>query len=210
MSDDLLFQEVDEDVRQEQYKKLWQRYGNYLMALCVAVVVAVAGFKGWEYWQVRQAEAAADIFLDAEKLVQTDKAEDALARFAAVNHRGYGQLARLREAASPLSVLRDCFPGGSITGAPKLRAMEIIDELEPVKRGVYAGAVGYLGFNGDMDVAIALRTAVIKDGMLHVQAGGGVVADSVPEAEWQETQNKAKALLRAAEIAESGLDSRID
>mgnify|MGYP003351245588 CR=1 FL=1 len=99
MSDDLLFQEVDEDVRQEQYKKLWQRYGNYLMALCVAVVAAVAGFKGWEYWQVRQAEAAADIFLDAEKLVQTDKAEDALARFAAVNHRGYGQLARLREAA---------------------------------------------------------------------------------------------------------------
>ena len=96
------------------------------------------------------------------------------------------------------------------SGAPKVRAMEIIDELEPVKRGVYAGAVGYLGFNGDMDVAIALRTAVIKDGMLHVQAGGGVVADSVPEAEWQETQNKAKALLRAAEIAESGLDSRID
>ena len=76
MSDDLLFQEVDEDVRQEQYKKLWQRYGNYLMALCVAVVAAVAGFKGWEYWQVRQAEAAADIFLDAGKLVQTDKAED--------------------------------------------------------------------------------------------------------------------------------------
>lgn len=98
MSDDLLFQEVDEDVRQEQYKKLWQRYGNYLMALCVAVVTAVAGFKGWEYWQVKQAETAADVFLDAEQLAATDKADDALARFAAVNHQGYGQLARLREA----------------------------------------------------------------------------------------------------------------
>ncbi|MBM3520446.1 MAG: tetratricopeptide repeat protein, partial [Alphaproteobacteria bacterium] len=99
MSDDLLFQEVDEEVRQEQYKKLWQRYGNYLMALCVVVVGAVAGFKGWEYWQVKQAEAAADVFLDAEKIAETDKAEDALARFAAVSHDGYGQLARLREAS---------------------------------------------------------------------------------------------------------------
>jgi anthranilate synthase component 1 len=97
-----------------------------------------------------------------------------------------------------------------LVGAPKVRAMEIIDELEPVKRGVYAGAVGYLGFNGDMDVAIALRTAVVKDGMLHVQAGGGVVADSVPQAEWQETQSKAQALLRAAEMAEAGLDSRLE
>jgi anthranilate synthase component 1 len=86
--------------------------------------------------------------------------------------------------------------------------MEIIDELEPVKRGVYAGAVGYLGFHGNMDVAIALRTAVVKAGTLYVQAGGGVVADSEPAAEWQETQNKAKALLRAAEMAEAGLDTR--
>jgi anthranilate synthase component I len=91
-----------------------------------------------------------------------------------------------------------------------VRAMEIIDELEPVKRGVYAGAVGYLGFHGNMDVAIALRTAVVANGTLYVQAGGGVVADSQPDAEWQETQNKAKALLRAAEIAESGLDTRFD
>jgi anthranilate synthase component 1 len=88
--------------------------------------------------------------------------------------------------------------------------MEIIDELEPVKRGIYAGAVGYLGFQGDMDLAIAIRTAVIKDGQIHVQAGAGIVADSDPDAEWQETQNKARALLRAAEMAESGLDTRLD
>jgi anthranilate synthase component 1 len=88
--------------------------------------------------------------------------------------------------------------------------MEIIDELEPVKRGIYAGAVGYLGFHGNMDVAIALRTAVVRNGTLYVQAGGGIVADSQPDSEWQETQNKAKALLRAAEMAESGLDTRLD
>jgi anthranilate synthase component 1 len=116
----------------------------------------------------------------------------------------------LRPGLNALDVLRATFPAGTVSGAPKVRAMEIIDELEPVKRGVYAGAVGYLGFHGNMDVAIALRTAVVKDGMLHVQAGGGVVADSEPAAEWQETQNKAKALLRAAEIAESGLDTRPD
>ena len=87
--------------------------------------------------------------------------------------------------------------------------MEIIDELEISKRGIYAGAVGYLGFNGDMDLAIAIRTGIIKDGQLHVQAGAGIVADSVPQNEWIETQNKAKAILRAAEIAENGLDSKI-
>jgi anthranilate synthase component 1 len=86
--------------------------------------------------------------------------------------------------------------------------MEIIDELEPDKRGIYAGAVGYLGFNGDMDLAIAIRTAVVKEGRLHVQAGAGIVADSVPESEWQETRAKARAVLRAAEIAEGGLDAR--
>jgi anthranilate synthase component 1 len=115
----------------------------------------------------------------------------------------------LKPGLNALDVLRATFPAGTVSGAPKVRAMEIIDELEPVKRGVYAGAVGYLGFHGNMDVAIALRTAVIKDGMLHVQAGGGVVADSDPAAEWQETQNKAKALLRAAEMAESGLDTQL-
>jgi anthranilate synthase component 1 len=115
----------------------------------------------------------------------------------------------LKHGMTSLDVLRATFPAGTLTGAPKVRAMEIIDELEPVKRGIYEGAVGYLGFHGNMDVAIALRTAVVKDGMLHVQAGGGIVADSQPEAEWQETQNKAKALLRAAEMAESGLDTRL-
>ena len=91
-----------------------------------------------------------------------------------------------------------------------MRAMEIIDELEPVKRGIYGGAIGYIGFHGDMDLAIAIRTALLKDGQLHVQAGAGIVADSDPGAEWQETQNKARAVLRAAEMAERGLDTRFD
>ena len=100
-------------------------------------------------------------------------------------------------------MLKASFPAGTVTGAPKVRAMQIIDELEPVKRGVYSGAVGYLGFNGDMDVAIAIRTAVVKDRRLHVQAAAGIVADSDPRSEWLETQHKARALLRAAEIADA-------
>lgn len=117
---------------------------------------------------------------------------------------------RLKPGMNAMDVLRATFPAGTVSGAPKVRAMEIIDELEVSKRGVYAGAVGYLGFNGDMDVAIAIRTGVIKDGQLHVQAGAGIVADSVPESEWVETQNKAKAILRAAEMAEEGLDYKFD
>jgi anthranilate synthase component I len=117
---------------------------------------------------------------------------------------------RLKPGLNAMDVLRATFPAGTVSGAPKVRAMEIIDELEVSKRGIYAGAVGYLGFNGDMDLAIAIRTGVIKGGKLHVQAGAGIVADSVPQSEWVETQNKARALLRAAEIAESGLDSRIE
>ena len=116
---------------------------------------------------------------------------------------------KLKPELTAIDVLRATFPAGTVSGAPKVRAMEIIDELEISKRGVYAGAVGYLGFNGDMDLAIAIRTGVIKDGQLHVQAGAGIVADSIPQNEWIETQNKAKALLRAAEIAENGLDSKI-
>jgi len=130
-------------------------------------------------------------------------------RYSHVMHIVSNVEGKLRPGLNALDVLRATFPAGTVSGAPKVRAMEIIDELEPVKRGVYAGAVGYLGFHGNMDVAIALRTAVVKDGMLHVQAGGGIVADSEPAAEWQETQNKAKALLRAAEMAESGLDTRL-
>ena len=130
-------------------------------------------------------------------------------RYSHVMHIVSNVEGALKPGLNAIDVLRATFPAGTVSGAPKVRAMEIIDELEPVKRGVYAGAVGYLGFHGNMDVAIALRTAVIKDGMLHVQAGGGIVADSQPAAEWQETQSKARALLRAAEMAEGGLDTRI-
>ncbi|HEU4620786.1 MAG TPA: anthranilate synthase component I [Burkholderiaceae bacterium] len=115
----------------------------------------------------------------------------------------------LREGLSNLDVLRATFPAGTLSGAPKVRAMEIIEELEPVKRGVYGGACGYLSFGGEMDLAIAIRTGVIKDGMLHVQAGAGVVADSDPEAEWRETEAKARAVLRAAEQVQEGLDERL-
>jgi anthranilate synthase component 1 len=105
-----------------------------------------------------------------------------------------------------IDALRATFPAGTVSGAAKVRAMEIIDELEPIKRGVYAGAVGYLSWSGNMDTAIAIRTAVIKDNTLHIQAGAGIVYDSVPEMEWQETMNKARAVFRAVEMAEAGLD----
>ncbi|RXZ42124.1 anthranilate synthase component I [Crenobacter cavernae] len=108
---------------------------------------------------------------------------------------------------SNISILKATFPAGTLSGAPKVRAMEIIDEFEPTKRGVYGGAVGYLGFSGDMDLAIAIRTAVIKNDTLYVQSGAGIVADSVPESEWLETQNKARAVIRAAELVQAGLDA---
>jgi len=130
-------------------------------------------------------------------------------RYSHVMHIVSNVEGRLKPDLDALDVLKATFPAGTVSGAPKVRAMEIIDELEPVKRGIYAGAVGYLGFNGDMDLAIAIRTAVIKDGQLLVQAGAGIVADSNPDAEWQETQNKARAVLRAAEMAEGGLDTRL-
>jgi len=103
-------------------------------------------------------------------------------------------------------VIRACFPAGTVSGAPKIRAMQIIDELEPTRRGPYAGAVGYFGFSGNMDTCITIRTLVIKDGVAYIQAGGGVVADSDPAAEYQETVSKAKAMMRAVEMAEQGLD----
>ncbi|MES2229117.1 MAG: anthranilate synthase component I [Pseudomonadota bacterium] len=110
----------------------------------------------------------------------------------------------LKDGMTNLDVLRATFPAGTLTGAPKIRAMEIIDELEPVKRGIYGGACGYLSFAGDMDVAIAIRTGIVKDQMLYVQAAAGIVADSVPETEWRETEHKARALIRAAELVEEG------
>ncbi|MEN9728611.1 MAG: anthranilate synthase component [Pseudomonadota bacterium] len=115
-----------------------------------------------------------------------------------------GQLAAGRDA---IDVLRATLPVGTLSGAPKIRAMEIIDTLEPVKRGIYGGAVGYLSWNGNMDTAIAIRTAVIKDGRLYIQAGCGVVADSVPRLEWEETLNKGRAMFRAVAMAERGLDT---
>ena len=110
----------------------------------------------------------------------------------------------LKDGMTSLDVLRATFPAGTLTGAPKIRAMEIIDELEPVKRGIYGGACGYLSFAGDMDVAISIRTGIVKDQVLYVQAAAGIVADSVPELEWQETEAKARALIRAAELVEEG------
>jgi anthranilate synthase component 1 len=115
----------------------------------------------------------------------------------------------LKPNLSNLDVLKATFPAGTLSGAPKVRAMEIIDELELTKRGIYGGACGYLSFGGEMDLAIAIRTGVIKDGMLYVQAAAGIVADSVPEMEWQETENKARAVLRAAEQVQDGLDGEI-
>ena len=115
----------------------------------------------------------------------------------------------LPEGISNIDILKATFPAGTLTGAPKVRAMQIIDQLEPSRRGIYGGACGYLSFNGDMDLAIAIRTGIIKDGTLYVQASAGIVADSIPEAEWQETENKARAVLCAAEQVQDGLDQTL-
>lgn len=119
-------------------------------------------------------------------------------RYSHVMHITSNVVGQVKDDMGALEVLKATLPAGTLSGAPKIRAMEIIDELEPVKRNIYGGAVGYIGWDGNMDTAIAIRTAVIKDGMLHVQSGGGVVADSVPELEWEETMNKARAVMRAA------------
>jgi len=131
----------------------------------------------------------------------------AIERYSHVMHMVSNVEGTLAKGLSSFDVLAASFPAGTVSGAPKVRAMEIIDELEPLRRGVYAGAVGYVSFQDDMDLAIAIRTAVIKDGALYVQAGAGIVHDSVPESEWQETQNKARAVLRAAEMVQLGLDA---
>ena len=129
-------------------------------------------------------------------------------RYSHVMHIVSNVTGRIRKGMSAIDVLRATFPAGTVSGAPKIRAMEIIDELEPVKRGVYAGAVGYLSWSGNMDTAIAIRTAVIKDGTLHIQAGAGIVADSVPANEWEETMNKGRAIFRAVAMACGGLKAR--
>jgi anthranilate synthase component 1 len=125
-------------------------------------------------------------------------------RYSHVMHIVSNVEGTLNNKLSAIDVLKATFPAGTVSGAPKVRAMEIINELETTKRGVYSGAVGYLGFDGDMNVAIAIRTAVIKNKTLYVQAGAGIVSDSVPLNEWVETQNKAKAILKASEIVKSG------
>ncbi len=145
---------------------------------------------------------------DIGRIAQTGsvKVTDAfvIERYSHVMHIVSNVEGLLKPGTSNLDVLRATFPAGTLTGAPKVRAMELIDELEPVKRGIYGGACGYLSFAGDMDVAIAIRTGIVKDNTLYVQAAAGVVADSVPEMEWRETEHKARALIRAAELVEEG------
>ena len=129
-------------------------------------------------------------------------------RYSHVMHIVSNVEGRIKPELSAFDVLRATFPAGTVSGAPKIRAMEIIDELEPVKRGIYSGAVGYISWCGNMDTAIAIRTAVIKDEQLYIQAGAGIVYDSVPSNEWAETMNKGRAIFRAVTLAEAGLPSR--
>ena len=134
----------------------------------------------------------------------------AIEKYSHVQHIVSSVEGELKDDATNMDVLRATFPAGTLSGAPKIRAMEIIDEMEIVKRGPYGGAAGYLSFSGEMDVAIVIRTGVLHDGMVHSQAGAGVVADSDPESEWHETEAKARAVLRAAELVQGGLDAAND
>jgi anthranilate synthase component 1 len=127
-------------------------------------------------------------------------------RYSHVMHIVTNVTGTLAEGKDAFDALEACFPAGTLTGAPKIRAMEIIDEIENVRRGPYAGSVGYISFDGNLDTCITIRTCVIKDQRVYVQAGAGIVADSVPASEYQETCNKAMAVLKAVELAESGLD----
>jgi anthranilate synthase component 1 len=127
-------------------------------------------------------------------------------RYSHVMHIVSNVTGTLQSGKDAFDVLAATFPAGTVSGAPKIRAMEIIDELEPVKRGIYAGAVGYVAWSGNLDTAIAIRTAVIKEGHLYIQAGAGIVYDSVPSSEWDETMNKARAVFRAVTMAEAGLE----
>jgi len=128
-------------------------------------------------------------------------------RYSHVMHIVSNVTGQLQSGKNAFDVLAATFPAGTVSGAPKIRAMEIINELEPVKRGIYSGAVGYIAWSGNLDTAIAIRTAVIKDNMLHIQAGAGIVYDSIPQNEWDETMNKGRAVFRAVSMAEAGLDS---
>ncbi len=147
---------------------------------------------------------------DVGRIAQTGTVEVTdkmvIERYSHVMHIVSNVTGKIKPDMSAMDTLRATFPAGTLSGAPKIRAMEIIDELEPVKRGVYGGAVGYLSWNGNMDTAIAIRTAVIKDNVLHIQAGAGVVYDSVPQSEWDETMNKGRAVFKAVEQAAAGLD----
>ena len=127
-------------------------------------------------------------------------------RYSHVMHIVSNVVGKLNEGLSPIDVLRATFPAGTLSGAPKVRALEILQELEVVKRGIYSGAVGYLSWNGNMDTCIAIRTAVIQNGELHVQAGAGIVYDSNPDAEWAETMSKARAIFKAVALAHAGLN----
>ena len=129
-------------------------------------------------------------------------------RYSHVMHIVSNVTGALKPGMDAVDVLRATFPAGTVSGAPKVRAMEIIEDLEPTRRGIYSGAVGYIGWNGNMDTAIAIRTAVIKDGRLYIQAGAGIVADSIPVREWEETMNKARAIFRAVEMVSAGLKSK--
>ncbi len=129
----------------------------------------------------------------------------AVERYSHVMHIVSNITGILRKGHGPFEALRSCFPAGTLTGAPKVRAMEIIEELEPCKRGIYGGSVGYIGYSGNMDMCIAIRTMVIKDGRVYIQAGAGIVADSIPEKEFEETENKARGVLKAVRIAAEGL-----
>jgi anthranilate synthase component 1 len=127
-------------------------------------------------------------------------------RYSHVMHIVSNVEGEVRDDVDAMDVFKATFPAGTLSGAPKIRAMEIIDEVEPVRRGVFGGAVGYLGWHGEMDTAIAIRTAVIRDQQVHVQAGAGLVADSVPATEWNETMIKARAVIKAVELSANGLD----
>ena len=127
-------------------------------------------------------------------------------RYSHVMHMVSNVEAKIKKELSAIDLFRATFPAGTVSGAPKIRAMEIIDEFEPVKRGIYGGAIGYLSWQGNMDMAIAIRTAVIKDEMLYIQAGGGWVADSVPDLEWKESLNKGRAIFKAAEMVQEKLE----